>query len=130
MIFLFGTGVVSGSAAGYGYFKYRQTKPLPQEPEYFAEQERKILLALDAASGLTMSVEEMDMLLKTEKKSKDRQNQVRSSVTRSINQKYNLLTGDPENLIETRRQEFDRRMIRYELNQTKFASIRKQMSSD
>jgi len=75
-------------------------------------------------------VEELDELLGTARKSKDMQNQKRSSVTRSINHTYQVITGDTENLIETRRQEFDRRMIRYELNQSKFAAIRDRVNAD
>lgn len=119
-------GLGCGLALGFIFFRRRKSVMTEevQDKDTFTKRETKVLKAFLEKSDGTLSVEEMDELLETNSRSRDVQNQKRSALTRSINQKYNLLTNDPENLIETRRQEFDRRMIRYELNQSKFSAIR------
>ena len=72
----------------------------------------------------SLSVDEVDEILETSKKSKDTQNQKRSAVTRSINSKYMMVTGDHENLINATRLEFDRRMIQYVLDVERFKNIK------
>ena len=119
-------GFVPGLSLGYYRMLQKEKSKNQAEPdrEIFSVWERRVLQAFQQKPGLVLSVDEMDEILQTSTRSKDAQNQKRSAITRSINNKYNLLTGDPENLIETRRQEFDRRMISYYLSEEKFAAIK------
>jgi hypothetical protein len=119
---------LSLSILGFVFWKRRKPEPAPLPFErnnavVFDLIEQELLKRFLVKAETSLSVDEVDQVLDTGKKSKDVQNQKRSSVTRSINNKYMLITGDQENLIQTSRMEFDRRMIRYVLDVEKFKKI-------
>ena len=120
------TGLMGGVLVSWFYFRRQRVteKEEGDEPEVFTPWENKILLAFQARSDHMLTVEEMDELLETTKRTKEVQNQRRSAITRSINHKYSLLSGDSENLIVSRRQEMDRRMVQYYFSAEKFKAIK------
>ena len=120
------TGLMGGVLVSWLYFRRQRVteKEEGDEPEVFTPWENKILLAFQARSDHMLTVEEMDELLETTKRTKEVQNQRRSAITRSINHKYSLLSGDSENLIVSRRQEMDRRMVQYYFSAEKFKAIK------
>lgn len=125
-------GFIPGLSFGYFMMLRKEKVKNQTEPdrEIFSVWERRVLQAFQQKPGLVLSVDEMDEILQTTARSKDAQNQKRSAITRSINNKYSLLTNDTENLIETRRQEFDRRMISYYLSEEKFAVIKDKVGKE
>lgn len=90
----------------------------------FDQMEQELIKNFLSKPEPYLSVDEVDELLETTKKSKDAQNQKRSAVTRSINNKYFMITGEEGNLISTSRMEFDRRMIQYILDLDKYSKIK------
>jgi len=119
---------VSLSILGFVLWKRRKPEPAPIPFErnnavVFDPVEQELLKRFLANPEPCLSVDEVDQILDTTKKSKDVQNQKRSSATRSINNKFLILTGDPGNLIFTSRLEFDRRMIQYKLDIERYRKI-------
>jgi len=70
-----------------------------------------------------LSVDEIDLLLGTDKKNKDTQSKKRGNIVKSINAKYTLVTGDPAPLINTKRMELDKRMFQYIFEKEKMDKI-------
>jgi hypothetical protein len=101
----------------------RTAKPLPK----FDEQEKDILLFIFESPDHAVNLFEIDYRLGTTGKSLDTQSKRRSSIMRSINEKYSILSGDTDPLITTKRVLGDRRMFSYILNPGKFEAIRNQL---
>ena len=89
----------------------------------FNKLEIELIKHFKNTSESRLSVDEVDQILETSKKSRDVQNQKRSAVTRSINSKFIIITGVESNLINTSRLVSDRRMIQYELDVEKLKMI-------
>jgi len=119
-------GLTGGVVMSWVFFRRERPSENDEaaEPEVFTPWETRILKAFQSRPDQMLTVEEMDELLETTKRTKEVQNQRRSSITRSINHKYSLLTGDAENLIVSKRQEMDRRMVQYYFSAEKFKAIR------
>ncbi len=106
--------------------KIKRIKPLGSSPDRnpFNDMEIMLIQKINHPPKYALKGETLDEILNTVQKSKDVQNQKRSSIVRSINTKYTLITGDSEHLIDTERMEFDRRMIQYVLNKEKFEKVK------
>ncbi len=125
-------GIISAltvSTLGFVFWKRRKPKVAQSRVETgnnntFDKMEEDLIKFFLTKPEPSLSVDEVDEILETSKKSKDTQNQKRSAVTRSINSKYMMVTGDHENLINATRLEFDRRMIQYVLDVERFKNIK------
>ncbi|MFM7329344.1 MAG: hypothetical protein ACKO3B_11490 [Bacteroidota bacterium] len=89
------------------------------------QQERELVMALLQAGPGFLSTDSVDALLVPEGKSQDAIKKKRSSVIRSINDKYSEKTGDQEPLIASMRMENDRRMMRYGIAAEKILKARR-----
>ncbi len=89
----------------------------------FIELEAELIKHFMNSPEHRLSVDEVDQVLGTSKKSKDVQNQKRSSFVRSINNKFMRISGTEINLIYTSRLVYDRRMIEYVLDPDQFKMI-------
>ncbi len=124
-------GIIAGlslSILGFVLWKRRNPEPIPISLErnntvIFDLTEQELLKRFHANPEPCLSVDEVDQILDTIKKSKDVQNQKRSAITRSINNKFLMITGDPGHLISTSRLESDRRMIEYKLDVERYRKI-------
>jgi hypothetical protein len=106
--------------------KSNRVKPLGSSPDRspFNDVEISVINRINHHAKGLLKAEDLDDILNTTKKSRDVQNQRRSSILRSINTKYSLITSDEEPLITTERMELDRRMIQYVLNKEKFEKVK------
>jgi hypothetical protein len=104
----------------------KRIQPLGSSPDRspFIDAEIAVINMIHQHAEGLLKAEDLDDILNTTKKSRDVQNQRRSSILRSINTKYTLITSDEEPLITTERMELDRRMIQYVLNKEKFEKVK------
>jgi hypothetical protein len=83
--------------------------------DVFEPRERDLLKLILIKSKLnqTASIEEINRVLGIAEKSPDLQKKHRSDVINSINSKYHLVSGSSENLLSSKRSDFDKRSFEY-----------------
>ena len=90
----------------------------------FEDHEKEVIRLIYEAPDHSVNLYEVDYLLGSVGKSLDSQSKRRSTLMRSINEKYSAITGDNNALIATKRVKGDRRMFRYFLDPKKYEEIK------
>ena len=92
-------------------------------PATFTASEIQVLDKFNNVAEAAATTDDLDAWLGNSSKSADLRTKARSLFIRGINQKYSLVTGDPEGLIQAERLDSDRRMVRYRFDREKFARL-------
>ena len=90
----------------------------------FEDHEKEVIKLIYEAPDHSVNLYEVDYLLGSVGKSLDSQSKRRSTLMRSINEKYSAITGDNHALIATKRVRGDRRMFHYFLDPKKYEEIK------
>jgi len=123
-----GSGLITFTAGLVLIFRSKRLVNDLQSAGDFTATEEQLLRALVDSGSEFLSTETVDSILQPHGKSMDSIKKKRSSVIRSINEKYSEMTADPDQLIITTRMENDRRMMRYGIDPEKEARIKKILS--
>lgn len=99
---------------------------------HFTETERSLikLLVEKYKEGNTATIQEINYVLGTKDKNTGMQKKVRSDVINSINEKYNYLSQDQTNLIQSFRSNTDKRYFEYLIKKEQASAITKWMTLD
>ena len=119
MVFFIGGGVVLKKAR-----EVRKAGVVNHSsPSTFTSSELQIFEKFNASPNHLATTDDLDKWLGNSNKTLDLRTKARSLFLRSINQKYSLVTGDPDGLIQAERMDSDRRMVRYRFDRKKFNKL-------
>jgi len=115
---------------GVGLFLVFQARKIRQNggtknspPATFTSSEIQVLVKFNTVEDAVATTDDLDSWLGNSNKMVDLRTKARSLFIRGINQKYSLVTGDPEGLIQAERLDSDRRMVRYRFDREKFNKV-------